>query len=119
VEQSALHYRAFASWALVLLCVAVRVERLKQLARETPEAPANSEFSPQELKALLLLKKKRGLLESGAVPTLAEAVTWLAELGGYTGKSSGGPPGAATLRRGLDKLAPTVEALAFQDSLKD
>jgi hypothetical protein len=119
VEQTALHYQAFTLWALVLLCVAVRAERLKRLAREAPDTPASHEFSPQELKALLLLKKKRQLLESGEVPCIKDAVTWLAELGGYTGPSSGGPPGAATLRRGLDKLAPTADALRFQESMED
>jgi len=33
------------------------------------------------------------------------------ELGGYTGKSSGGPPGSVTLRRGLEKIATAANVL--------
>lgn len=118
VEDSALKYEAFRAWATLLFCVAVRIERLKRLAREAPELPASSEFTPHELKALLLLKRKSQLYPKGSVPTLAEAVLWLAELGGYTGKSSGGPPGSITLKRGLDRLAPAAEVLLFQAELK-
>jgi len=117
VERSGLKAQAFASWATVLFCVAVRIERLKRLARETPDIPASSEFSPHEVRALLLLKKKGALYAKGYVPSLGEAVLWLAQLGGYTGKSSGGPPGATVLLRGLDKLAPVAEALHFQEEL--
>lgn len=35
----------------------------------------------------------------------------VAQPGGYTGKSSGGPPGALTIRRGLDRLSQAVEML--------
>lgn len=118
VEQSALHYAAFQRWALMLLCVAVRIERLKRLAREAPGLPADAEFSPHELAALLLLAHQGEAYAQRRVPTLGEAVLWLAELGGYTGKSSGGPPGSVVLRRGLDKLAPTAQALRFQESLR-
>ena len=117
VERSGLKAPAFASWATVLFCVAVRIERLKRLSRETPDVPASDEFSPHEVRALLLLKKQGALYAAGHVPTLGEAVLWLAQLGGYTGKSSGGPPGATVLKRGLDKLAPVAEALLFQEGL--
>jgi hypothetical protein len=49
------------------------------------------------------------------VPTIAQATLWLAELGGYTGKSSGGPPGSTTIGRGLQRVvdgALAVQALA-------
>ena len=117
VERSALTYGPFSTWAALLLCVAVRIERLKRLSRERPEAPADAEFSPHELQALLLLKKRGPQYTARYVPTLGEAVLWLAELGGYTGKSSGGPPGATTLKRGLDKLEIAAEALRFQQEL--
>ncbi len=118
VEDSALRYEAFSPWATLLFCVAVRIERLKRLARQAPQLPASSEFTPHELSALLLLKRKSHLYPKGAQPTLADAVLWLAELGGYTGKSSGGPPGSITLQRGLDRLAPAAEVLRFQAELK-
>lgn len=103
-------------WATLLASVAMRVERLKQLAREQPDAPATIELSAPEIQALILLKrkyKKRNETIADA-PTIGEATRWIAELGGYTGKSSGGPPGATTIARGLERVlvaAEVVEAL--------
>lgn len=117
VEDSGLGFEPFCLWATLLFCVAVRIERLKLLARDSPHLPASSEFSRHEIAALLLLKRKGPLYAQGYTPTLLEAITWVAELGGYTGKSSGGPPGATTLKRGLDRLTPAAETLRLQEEL--
>jgi hypothetical protein len=101
-------------WATIMVAVASRIERIKQLSREQPDAPASVALTAHEIRALVILKgieKKRGEVVS-AEPSLAEATRWLAELGGYTGKSSGGPPGATTIRRGFNRIAPL--ALAFE-----
>jgi hypothetical protein len=104
-------------WATLLAAVAMRVERLKHLARTQPETPATVELSAHELRALVLLKrryKKRNETIPDDTPTIAQATLWIAELGGYTGKSSGGPPGAITIARGLERVlvvAEVVEAL--------
>ncbi len=45
------------------------------------------------------------------MPTIAEATLWIAEFGGYTGKSSGGPPGSITIGRGLERLLIAAEVL--------
>ena len=94
-------------WAAILASVAMRAERLKHLARENPDSSARNELSGAELEALVLLKKrqaKRGEKLSRS-PTIETAVRWIAELGGYTGKSSGGPPGIQTITRGLEQLS--------------
>jgi hypothetical protein len=99
-------------WATMLASIAARIERLKQLARTKPDLPATEELAEHEVEALVLLKQKRKKktekIPTG-VPTIAQAVQWIAELGGYTGKSSGGPPGSATIGRGLERLAPAAE----------
>jgi hypothetical protein len=99
-------------WAGLLLCVAVRTERLKRLAREEPELPAEPEFSAEEVEALKLLSpraKRRS--DPTAVVKLGEAVLWVAELGGFMGPTpSRGPPGSIVIQRGLDKLANYVDA---------
>ena len=111
VERSNLRSpESFAIWATILFCVAVRVERLKRLARAQPHLPANVELSHWEIQALLLLKDKKGF-HASRMPTISEAVRWLAELGGYTGKSSGGPPGAQTIGRGIQNIALAAEAV--------
>ena len=118
VESTQLHAKAHViKWATLLAAVAMRVERLKHLAREQPELPASAELSPTEIRALILLKrkyKKRTEDITDAMPTIAQATLWIAEFGGYTGKSSGGPPGAITIARGLQRLliaAEVIEAL--------
>jgi hypothetical protein len=104
-------------WATIMAAVAARVERLKLLSRAEPELPADQELTENEVAALLLLKrrqKKRTETVPNRVPTLGQAVLWIAELGGYTGKSSGGPPGSVTIRRGFDDVltaAAVIDAL--------
>jgi hypothetical protein len=111
VEKSNLRSpEVFSVWASVLFCVAVRIERLKRLARVSPTLPASTELSELEIQTLLLLKDRKGYTK-GRQPTIAEAVLWLAELGGYTGKSSGGPPGSQTIGRGLNNIGLATEAV--------
>ena len=58
----------------------------------------------------------RKTLGQGAVP-MADAVRWLAELGGYTGISSGGPPGARVIARELARIESIVEVLSSSDKM--
>jgi hypothetical protein len=115
IEDSQLHTpQAVMKWATMLFSVAVRVERIKHLARTSPDLPASVELSPHEIQALILLKrkyKKRTETIPDTMPTIAQAARWIADLGGYTGKSSGGPFGSITLGRGLTKVTTVASAL--------
>jgi hypothetical protein len=115
VEDTQLRSRdAVIRWATILAVVAARIERLKRLGREQPERPASDELSAVEIEVLLVLKrrqKKRTEHVPDGVPTMAQATRWIADLGGYTGKSSGGPPGSITIGRGLERLRHGVEAV--------
>lgn len=119
VEQTQLHrQRHVILWATIMAAVATRVERIKHLAREQPDLPSTVELSPNEVRALILLKRryrKRDETIADAVPTIAQATLWIAELGGYTGKSSGGPPGSTTISRGLNFLKPAAALLEILD----
>jgi hypothetical protein len=114
VEESQLRSaEALIKWATILAAVAVRAERIKHLSRQEPNRPASDEFSPVEIRAITLLrfgKSAKKHLQAAQVPTLAQATLWLAQIGGYTGKSSGGPPGSVTLTRGLKEVAAVVRA---------
>lgn len=105
-------------WATVLASVAMRAVRLQYLARNTPEVPATLELTRGEIDAVILLYEaptkgpragKKPKL--GSVPTMGEIVELLAYLGGYTGKSSGGPPGARVITRGLENISALAMAL--------
>jgi hypothetical protein len=115
VESTQLHStERVRIWATMLAAVSTRIERLKQLARTQPNAPATIEFSELELEVLVALKrnrKKKTETIPDGVPNMEAAVRWVAELGGYTGNSSGGPPGSVTIRRGLERLGIAVEAV--------
>jgi hypothetical protein len=119
VEDSQLRSpEAAIKWATILAAVATRIERLKLLSRREPDRPATDEFSAVELRALKLLrfgKAARKEPDRAIIPTLSEATLWLAQLGGYTGKSSGGPPGSVTLGRGLAQLQAAARALEALD----
>lgn len=106
--------QAVLIWATLLAAVAARVERLKSLARTTPDEPAGIELSQHEIRALILLKrryKKRTETIPNTMPTIGQATLWIAELGGYQRQSSGAPPGAITIQRGLQFLLPAADLL--------
>lgn len=65
--------------------------RLTYPARRQPTAPATVELTQPEIAAVVVTKKFRGV-RRGDTPPTASVVQWLAEIGGYSGKSSGGSP---------------------------
>jgi hypothetical protein len=115
VEQMQLQAKAQAfKWATILAAVAVRIERLKHLSRTEPNLPASVELTSCEIEALLLLKRQHQKKTEDIpdeAPTISIATRWIAELGGYTGKSSGGPPGSTTIGRGLVHLQIVAQML--------
>lgn len=104
-------------WGTMLASLAARAERIKHLSREKPKLLAIKEFSAIEIEVITLLKRKRKK-KNEVIPdeplTIATVVLWIAEIGGYTGKSSGGPPGTTTIARGLERLQLAVELLRIQ-----
>jgi Transposase DNA-binding/Transposase DDE domain len=116
---------AVVKWATIMVAVAARIERLKHRSRKEPDIAASAELSDVEIRALILFKrlyKKKNETIEDTMPTLAQAVLWLAEIGGYTGrKSSGGPPGSINIRRGLEHIRPgatILEALEAEGKLR-
>lgn len=102
---------AVIKWATILAAVASRAEHLRHRAREAPNDPADSEFSRDELDGLLFLKKKEKKRTETVVlnPTLGQAVRWVADLGGYVGNRSSGPPGTTIIGRGLERVLMAAE----------
>jgi Transposase DNA-binding/Transposase Tn5 dimerisation domain len=120
VEDTQLRSRnAIIKWATLHCAVAARALRLTQLARTQPDVPATSEFSQAEIDAAIILRRKRTKRRIGDVPSLGEMVRMVADLGGYTGKSSGGPPGATVIGRGLERVMVAAEVVdAVQNRVK-
>lgn len=112
---------AIKVWATILASVATRIERLRLLARVAPEQPASVDLADHEIRALVMLKRdrrRRGERIPNSMPTIGQATLWIAELGGFTGKSSGGPPGAVNIRRGLQELGPAARMLALVEETR-
>jgi len=106
-------------WAMILASVAVRIERLKLLSRTSPDLPASVELDSYEIRALVLLKKKykkRNEVIPHRMPTIAEATFWIAQLGGYTRRSNGSPPGSISIARGLEYLQGVAEGLRIAEA---
>jgi hypothetical protein len=97
-------------WATLLGAVATRLMQLRDASRSHPDAAATAWVSGLELKAIVLLRQPRRVHPDAPV-TLGEAVRWVADLGGYTGPSSGGPPGLIVLRRGWERVQTACEVL--------
>ena len=127
VEDMQLHTLKSATiFAVMHAAIAARVERLKHLARTNPNAKASSEFSLEEHAALAALvesefnkppvpggrRQKIYAVPDYASMTVHDVIEWIARLGGYTGKSSGGPPGSTTIGRGLELIIQAARLLA-------
>jgi hypothetical protein len=111
VEDSQLRARDHViRWATLLAAVAARAVRLTYLARAQPDQPAREELTQDEIDATLILKKRKDY-RRGSNPPLGLVMLWIAELGGYTGKSSGGPPGPRVTTRGLLRVQALAEGL--------
>jgi hypothetical protein len=108
---------AIRKLAIILSSVATRVLRVTYMARVTPTMPASVEFTSTEIRAAALLKGLRRVRTAGV--TIAKVTTWIAEIGGYTGRSSGGPPGMIVLARGLRKVSTVAMALRTQERIEE
>jgi hypothetical protein len=109
VEDSQLQDEAnLRKWATVLSAVAMRLLRLTYLGRKHPTSPASVELSPAECQAVVLACELKTPAER---LTIGQAVLALANLGGYVGRNSGGPPGFMVLRRGLQEIRTLVRVL--------
>jgi hypothetical protein len=108
---------ALEKWARVLATVAVRAMELTRRSRSEPDLPAIEVLSADEIDAAILLWKPKGV-RVGARPSLGVVMGWIACLGGYTGKSSGGPPGQIVIGRGLYEVEIAAAVLAAQREIK-
>jgi Transposase DNA-binding/Transposase Tn5 dimerisation domain len=91
--------RALALYAVI----AWRILYGTLLARVAPEVPCTVLFEVQEWQALYCAVHKTPTPPSSP-PTLGQSIRWLAELGGFVGRTGDGQPGVLVLWRGLTRL---------------
>jgi hypothetical protein len=84
--------------------VAWRVLWITHLNRTQPDAPATLILDQHELVALYAFVNNTTFLPQN-IPTVRQAVLWIAQLGGFLARKSDGQPGIIVIWRGLKRLA--------------
>ena len=96
--------------------VAARIVSLRDLARETPEAPATEVLEADEVEVLVShFGKKKASQEL----TIGQAVLWIGRLGGHLNRKRDGMPGVRTLWRGLHNLTWLVAGFQASKRLRE
>jgi len=83
--------------------VAWRLLWLTHMARHEPEAPCTQVLAEHEWRALYA-HFKRSSTPPARPPTLAEALLWIARLGGFLARRGDGSPGVTVIWRGWQRL---------------
>jgi hypothetical protein len=97
------------------LVVAWRIEHIKKLSREYPQAPCTVAFDEPEWQALFVLRNPDQPLPSIA-PSIHQMTRWTAELGGFLGGKNENP-GSTTLGRGLQTLHDILIGVSLAQQL--
>jgi len=98
--------------------VAARIVSLRDLARETPAAPALGVLEADEVEVLV-----RHFGKGKDIPptelTIGQAVLWIGRLGGHLNRKGDGMPGVRTLWRGLHDLTLLVAGFRAAKRLRE
>ncbi len=111
-------YQTLLNVLALMLPVAVRLLRLRTLARTCPEAAATQVLDEAEVQVLVRLAPRLSPRQlPSSTPTLGEALHLMALLGGYMGSSSNPRPGWLILWRGYERLRERVEGFLLARNL--
>ena len=94
------------------IVIAWRIMLMTLLGREQPTMPAEVLFSDVEMKVLTAFSKKKGLAEPGY---LGDAVSLVAQIGGYIGRATDPPPGHELMWHGYARLQTMCEGYELFD----
>jgi hypothetical protein len=94
---------------------AFNIMQLTYQSRQTPDVSCEIVLTRRQWEALYMLKFKTNKLPKQP-PTLQEATRWLAQMGGYLGRKSDGPPGLKTVWLGYESL---LQAVALYEVIKN
>jgi hypothetical protein len=88
--------------------IAWRIQYATMLARAVPEAPCTLLLAADEWAALYCRIQRTTILPA-TPPTLRTVVRWIAQLGGFQGRTGDGEPGVTVLWKGLQQLPAMTE----------
>jgi hypothetical protein len=92
---------------LMYSIISIRILSMTYSARQSPESPCTA-FMEEEWKILYCIVNKTRKVPS-TIPTIQEAVGYLAKLGGFLGRKGDGEPGAKVIWKGLNELNIVLE----------
>jgi hypothetical protein len=92
----------------VMSVVAWRLFMITLIARTNPSLPCSEFLSEQEWRVLAIKSSKNGC-PPVTPPVIAEALIWIARLGGYLARNGDGAPGTLVLWRGWKRLVDLTE----------
>jgi hypothetical protein len=98
--------------------VAWRLFWLTHINRQNPDHPCTSILADHEWKALYTTIHRITILPE-RVPTVRQAVRWIAQLGGFLGRNGDGEPGITTIWRGWSRLADSADIYLILHPLED
>jgi hypothetical protein len=88
--------------------VAWRLFWLTHINRQNPDHPCTAILAEHEWKALYTTIHRTTTLPE-RVPSVGQAVRWIARLGGFLGRKGDGEPGITTIWRGWSRLADIAD----------
>lgn len=94
---------------------AFNIMQLTYQSRQMPNVSCEIALKRRQWEALYMLRFKTNKLPKQP-PTLQEATKWLAQMGGYLGRKSDGPPGLKTVWLGYESL---LQAVALYEVIKN
>ncbi len=97
-----------ARYLALMSVVAWRLFTVTLIARTNPSMCCSTFLSEQEW-TVLSIKVTKNREPPTMPPTIADAVTWIARLGGYLARKGDGPPGTLALWRGWKRLTDLTE----------
>jgi hypothetical protein len=104
VENSLLQTAKRLQNYIALMCVvAWRLHWLTYINRTAPDLPCTHILTTVEWQALYMRMHKTSAFPK-ALPTVRQAVRWIAQLGGFLGRKSDGEPGITAIWRGWQRL---------------
>ena len=92
--------------------IALNLQHLTYLSRQTPDVPCTQAMSDEEWKVLYRITHKTNKLPEHP-PTIREIVVALAKMGGFLGRKSDGEPGVKVLWRGIQAFRVVLESYRY------
>ncbi len=91
------------NFVALMSIIAWRLHWMTYINRSQPDLPCTTVLTAIEWEALYMRIHKSTTLPD-AVPTVHQAIRWIAQPGGFLGRKSDGEPGVTTLWRGWQRL---------------